>query len=45
MKKSIKFVLMLCLFVLIYIPFSGNYTVTITLPGGDEYCGEFEITE
>lgn len=31
--------------VLIYIPASGNYTVTITLSNGDEYYGEFEVTD
>lgn len=31
--------------VLVYIPSSGNYTVTITLANGDEYYGEFEIID
>ena len=29
----------------IYIPYSGSYVVTFTLPNGDEYYGEFEVTE
>ena len=29
----------------IYIPNSGNYIVTFTLPNGDEYYGEFTITD
>ena len=28
-----------------YIPLTGNYTVTFTLENGDEYYGEFEITD
>lgn len=28
-----------------YIPNTGNYVVTITLENGDEYYGEFEVTE
>lgn len=31
--------------VFIYIPYSGSYIVTFTLPNGDEYYGEFEVTE
>lgn len=31
--------------VIIYIPYSGSYIVTFTLPNGDEYYGEFEVTE
>lgn len=27
-----------------YIPNAGNYIVTFTLPNGDEYYGEFEVT-
>ena len=29
----------------IYIPNAGNYIVTFTLPNGDEYYGEFTITD
>ena len=29
----------------IYIPNAGNYTVTFTLSDGDEYYGEFTITD
>lgn len=29
----------------VYIPNTGSYIVTITLPNGDEYYGEFEVTE
>lgn len=29
----------------IYIPNAGNYIVTFTLPNGDEYYGEFTVTE
>ena len=29
----------------IYIPNAGNYIVTFTLPDGDEYYGEFTVTE
>ena len=29
----------------IYIPLAGRYIVTFTFPDGDEYYGEFEITE
>lgn len=29
--------------VIIYIPYSGSYIVTFTLPNGDEYYGEFEV--
>ena len=29
----------------VYIPNAGNYVVTFTLPNGDEYYGEFEVTE
>ena len=28
-----------------YIPFTGSYVVTFTLPNGDEYYGEFEVTD
>ena len=28
-----------------YIPFTGNYIVTFTLPNGDEYYGEFTVTD
>lgn len=28
-----------------YIPFTGDYIVTITLPNGDEYYGEFTVTD
>lgn len=28
-----------------YIPATGNYVVTFTLQNGDEYYGEFEITD
>lgn len=28
-----------------YIPFEGDYMVTFTLPNGDEYYGEFTVTE
>ena len=28
-----------------YIPSTGSYVVTITLPNGDEYYGEFEVTD
>ena len=31
--------------VIIYIPNSGSYIVTFTLPNGDEYYGEFEVTD
>ena len=31
--------------VIIYIPYSGSYIVTFTLPNGDEYYGAFEVTE
>jgi len=31
--------------VIIYIPYSGSYIVTFTLPNGDEYYGEFDVTE
>lgn len=31
--------------VIIYIPYSGSYVVTFTLSNGDEYYGEFEVTE
>ena len=31
--------------VIIYIPYIGSYIVTFTLPNGDEYYGEFEVTE
>jgi hypothetical protein len=29
----------------VYIPYAGNYIVTFTLPKGDEYYGEFTITD
>lgn len=29
----------------IYIPNAGNYIVTFTLPDGDEYYGEFTVTD
>ena len=29
----------------IYIPNAGNYIVTFTLPNGDEYYGEFTVTD
>ncbi len=29
----------------IYIPSAGNYIVTFTLPNGDEYYGEFTVTD
>lgn len=28
-----------------YIPFEGDYIITFTLPNGDEYYGEFTVTE
>jgi hypothetical protein len=28
-----------------YIPDTGSYIVTFTLPNGDEYYGEFEVTD
>lgn len=28
-----------------YIPNAGSYVVTFTLPSGDEYYGEFEVTD
>jgi hypothetical protein len=28
-----------------YIPFAGDYIVTFTLPNGDEYYGEFTVTD
>lgn len=28
-----------------YIPNAGSYVVTFTLPNGDEYYGEFEVTD
>lgn len=31
--------------VIIYIPYSGSYIVTFTLPNGDEYYGVFEVTD
>ena len=31
--------------VIIYIPNQGSYTVTFTLPNGDVYYGEFEVTD
>lgn len=29
----------------VYIPNAGNYTVTFTLSNGDEYYGEFTVTD
>ena len=29
----------------IYIPNAGNYIITFTLPNGDEYYGEFTVTD
>ena len=29
----------------IYIPNAGNYVITFTLPNGDEYYGEFTVTD
>ena len=29
----------------IYIPNTGNFIVTFTLPNGDEYYGEFEVND
>lgn len=29
----------------IYIPNAGDYIVTFTLPDGDEYYGEFTVTD
>ena len=29
----------------IYIPLTGDYIVTFTLPNGDEYYGEFTVTD
>lgn len=31
--------------ILFYIPNTGEYIINITLPNGDEYFGEFEVTE
>lgn len=31
--------------VIIYIPYAGSYIITFTLPNGDEYYGEFEVTD
>lgn len=31
--------------VMFYIPLAGDYIVTFTLPNGDEYYGEFSITD
>ena len=28
-----------------YIPLTGSYIITFTLPNGDEYYGEFEVTD
>ena len=28
-----------------YIPYAGSYIVTFTLPNGDEYYGEFEVSD
>ena len=30
--------------VMFYIPNTGSYVITFTLPNGDEYYGEFEVT-
>ena len=30
---------------LFYIPFTGDYIITFTLPNGDEYYGEFTVTD
>ena len=29
----------------VYIPLAGDYIVTFTLPNGDEYYGEFTVTD
>ena len=29
----------------LYIPLAGDYIVTFTLPNGDEYYGEFTVTD
>ncbi len=29
----------------VYIPIAGDYIVTFTLPSGDEYYGEFTVTD
>ena len=29
----------------VYIPYTGNYIVTFTLSNGDEYYGEFTVTD
>ena len=31
--------------VMFYIPNTGSYVVTFTLPNGDQYYGEFEVTD
>lgn len=31
--------------VILYIPLAGDYIITFTLPNGDEYYGEFTITD
>lgn len=31
--------------VMLYIPNTGNYVITFTLTNGDEYYGEFEVTD
>lgn len=31
--------------VIIYISNTGSYTITFTLPNGDEYYGEFDVTD
>ena len=31
--------------VMFYIPSTGSYVVTFTLPNGDQYYGEFEVTD
>ncbi len=31
--------------ILFYIPNTGEYIINITLPNGDEYFGEFEVTD
>ena len=28
-----------------YLPLTGNYVITFTLPNGDEYYGEFTVTD
>ena len=31
--------------VMFYIPNTGSYVITFTLPNGDQYYGEFEVTD